>query len=127
MERTSRFAPSRCQVLRGPVRPPEDGCGTCLAAGSHLPRRGRFPACSARLDGPSCHHRKAPISLVESPVRPVTHAPRIPQNAYDPQSPAHAPPTPPPGTADLRPPVRTPTEPVSGRRVTSTLDMEGIR
>src|SRR3546814_10026449 len=69
IERTSRFAPSRCQVMRGPVRPPEDGCGTCLAEGSHVPRRGRFPACPARLDGPSRHHRNAHMSLVESPVR----------------------------------------------------------
>src|SRR3546814_812739 len=90
MERTSRFAPSRCQVLRGPVRPPEDGCGTCLAAGSHVPRRGRFPACPARLDGPSRHHRNAPMSLVESPVRQATHAPRFQPTGYAQESPARA-------------------------------------
>src|SRR3546814_17577666 len=101
MERTSRFAPSRCQVLRGPVRPPEDGCGTCLAAGSHVPRRGRFPACPARLDGPSRHHRNAPMSLVESPVRQATHAPRFQPTGYAPELPARAAPTALRGHVDL--------------------------
>src|SRR3546814_21098242 len=78
IERTSRFAPSRCQVLRGPVRPPADGCGTCLAAGSPVPPRGRFPACPPRLDGPSPPHPTPPMSLVPSHVTTTPHAPPLP-------------------------------------------------
>src|SRR3546814_1808033 len=87
-------------------RSPEDGCGTSLAAGSHVPRRGRFPACPARLDGPSRHHRNAPMSLVESPVRQATHAPRFQPTGYAPELPARAAATALRGHVDLLLPMR---------------------
>src|SRR3546814_5809500 len=44
----------------------------------------------ARLDGPSRHHRNAHMSLVESPVRQATHAPRFQPTGYAPELPARA-------------------------------------
>src|SRR3546814_20196052 len=90
MLRTSGFGPARCQVMWETVSPPEEGCGTCRAEGCHGPRRGSFPACPARLDGPTRHHRNAPMSLVESPVRQATHAPRFQPTGYAQESPARA-------------------------------------
>src|SRR5690606_119127 len=88
MERTLRFAPSRCQVLRGPVCPPEDGCGTssrrfaraAMRPLSGMPRAPRwFP-----------RHRNAPMSLVESQARQATSTPRFQSAGYVPEPPARA-------------------------------------